>query len=85
MERLWNALFGKNYFVYAWSNCKPNEAGQLERDNISLSELIAYKTSGQLLSWWVWSSKPCGDFSIFLLDALQLVCQICCSKFYQYS
>ena len=32
-----------------------------------------------------WSSKPCGDFSIFLLDALQLVYQVCCSKFYQYS
>ena len=86
MERLWNGLFGKNYFVYAWSNRKPNEAGQLERDNVSLSELIAYKTSGQLPSWWPgWSSKPCGDFLIFLLDALQLVCQVCCSKFYQYS
>ena len=62
MERLWNALFGKNYFVYAWSNCKPNEAGQLERDNISLSELIAYKTSGQLLSWWVGLQNHVGIF-----------------------
>ena len=23
MERLWNAPFGKNYFIAAWSNCKP--------------------------------------------------------------
>ena len=62
MERLWNALFGKNYFVYAWSNHKPNEAGQLERDNVSLSELIAYKTSGQLPSWWVGLQNHVGIF-----------------------
>ena len=43
MKRLWNALFGKNYFFWAWSNCKPKEAGQLEMDNISLSELIPYQ------------------------------------------
>lgn len=62
MERLWNALFGKNYFVYAWSNHKPNEAGQLERVNVSLSELIAYKTSGQLPSWWVGIQNHVGIF-----------------------
>ena len=62
MERLWNGLFGKNYFVYAWSNRKPNEAGQLERDNISLSELIACKTSGQLPSWWVGIQNHVGIF-----------------------
>ena len=62
MERLWNALFGKNYFVYAWSNHKPNEAGQLEMDNVSLSELIAYKTSGQLPSWWVGLQNHVGIF-----------------------
>ena len=62
MERLWNALFGKNYFVYAWSNHKPNEAGQLEMVNVSLSELIAYKTSGQLPSWWVGIQNHVGIF-----------------------
>ena len=61
MERLWNGLFGKNYFAY-WSNHKPNEAGQLERDNVSLSELIAYKTSGQLPSWWVGIQNHVGIF-----------------------
>ena len=33
----------QNYFVYAWSYRKPNEAEQLQMENVSLSELIAYQ------------------------------------------
>ena len=40
LERLWNVLFGKNYFFLAWSNCKPNGASQFKMDNVSLSKLI---------------------------------------------
>ena len=42
MERLWNALFGKNYF-FKLDLIVNQEAGQLEMDNVSLSELIAYQ------------------------------------------
>ena len=31
-------------------------------DNVSLSELLSYKTSGQLLSWWVGLQNHVGIF-----------------------
>ena len=77
LERLRNVLFGKHYFYFGWSNCKPNGASQFKMDDVSFSKLITYKIwlhkwilcTISILMGWFWNI--CGDFLIFLLVALQ--------------